>query len=88
MSAYYCTHQCGFQLDIVAGGDVGALDMLVLAINLDHHSKVELQTTLIMSTLLQHYYIIITLSIQIIVFTNITLLLIIFTHYYIGYYDK
>ena len=44
---YYCIllHTGGFQLDFVAEGDVGTFNIyrLLLAINLDCHSKRELQ---------------------------------------------
>ena len=49
ISAYYYIlfHTRGFQLDFVAEGDVGALDIdrLVLSINLDGHCEEELQST-------------------------------------------
>ena len=46
---YYCIllHPCEFQLDFVADGDVGALNiyLLALSINLDCPCKKELQPT-------------------------------------------
>ena len=51
---FFCTG--GFQLDFIAEGDIGTLEVnrLVLAINLDRHSEKELQPTVPDIVLAQH----------------------------------